>query len=134
MYFTHMNTDANRLCQTCGRPLRGRVDKKFCDDSCRNAYNNKIHSGHNDCVRQIHQLLKKNRQILARLLGQEKMLKISTQQLQEKGFHFHYQTHQYTTKKGSTYHFCYEYGLLLLDHNLYLLVKKSSLLSSAVYG
>ena len=28
-----------RKCLYCGEPLIGRVDKKFCCDSCRNSYN-----------------------------------------------------------------------------------------------
>ncbi len=30
-----------KTCLTCGAPLIGRVDKKFCDDYCRSMYNNK---------------------------------------------------------------------------------------------
>lgn len=129
-----MNNHANRLCQTCGKPLRGRMDKKFCDDSCRNTFNNKAQSEANDFVRQVNLVLKKNRRILADLLGQEKMLKIPLQQLREKGFHFHYQTHCYTTQKGQTYYFCYEYGLLPLEKNTFLLVKKNEVLSTASYA
>jgi len=30
----------NKTCLACGKILKGRVDKKFCDDYCRNNYNN----------------------------------------------------------------------------------------------
>ncbi len=29
-------------CQQCGKPVKGRIDKRFCDDFCRNAYNNNL--------------------------------------------------------------------------------------------
>jgi hypothetical protein len=31
-----------KTCLQCGTELRGRIDKKFCDDQCRTAYNNSI--------------------------------------------------------------------------------------------
>ena len=30
----------SKVCLACGKPLKGRIDKKFCDDYCRNNYNN----------------------------------------------------------------------------------------------
>ena len=32
----------HRECLECGEPLKGRVDKKFCSDYCRNSHNNKV--------------------------------------------------------------------------------------------
>ena len=31
-----------RECLECREPVKGRVDKKFCSDYCRNAYNNNV--------------------------------------------------------------------------------------------
>ena len=31
-----------RKCLECGTVLKGRSDKKFCSDYCRNTYNNKV--------------------------------------------------------------------------------------------
>ena len=28
-------------CKHCGNAVHGRLDKQFCDDQCRNTYNNK---------------------------------------------------------------------------------------------
>ena len=39
--FMHTH-EPGRECLTCGTELRGRTDKKFCDDYCRSAYNNKM--------------------------------------------------------------------------------------------
>ena len=28
-------------CLSCSKPVKGRTDKKFCDDYCRNSYHNR---------------------------------------------------------------------------------------------
>lgn len=33
--------EVQKKCLECERPVFARVDKKFCSDGCRNAYNNK---------------------------------------------------------------------------------------------
>ena len=42
--------------------------------------------------------------------------------LSDKGFNFTYFTNLYKTQKGSTYYYCYEYGYLPLEQELYLIV------------
>jgi hypothetical protein len=113
-----------RLCQSCGKVLKGRVDKKFCDDTCRNNYNNVQNSDRNNYVRNVNTILRKNRKILEVLLPSgEKTANIARQKLREKGFDFNYQTSVLQTQKG-TYTFCYEYGYLPLDGDWLLLVKR----------
>src|SRR6266545_7484963 len=95
----------SRLCQECGKPIKGRIDKKFCDDYCRNAYNNKSKIEESIYVRQINQILKRNRRILEDMLGKEGMIKQPKANFINKGFHFLYHTHQYVNKKGNVYYF-----------------------------
>jgi len=114
-----------KTCQACGKPLKGRSDKKFCDDYCRNAYNNQLKSTSNNYVRNINNALGKNRRILEGIFPPgEKMTKTTKEKLQRLGFQFKYFTHTYTNKKGNVYYFCYEYGYLPLDHDWYLIVTK----------
>ncbi len=114
-----------RQCLGCGKTLRGRVDKKFCDDYCRNNYNNRQNSDQNNFVRNINHILKKNRRILAALLGeQEEKIKVKKEKLSDQGFRFDYHTHNYLTQKQSNYIFCYEYGYLLLEQDWVLIVKR----------
>ncbi len=120
----------SRLCQECGKPVKGRIDKKFCNDYCRNAYNNKSKIEESAYVRQIDQALKRNRRILEELLGKEDMIKQPKANFINKGFNFLYHTHQYTNKKGNIYYFCYEYGFLPLEGEWYLIVKKKQSLNS----
>jgi hypothetical protein len=112
-----------RLCLDCGTVLHGRSDKKFCDDQCRNNYNNQLNSDSYNLVRNINNILKRNRRIMEELNPSGKT-KTNRKKLMVKGFNFDYITSIYQTKTGSTYNFCYEYGYLLLDNDEVLLVKR----------
>jgi hypothetical protein len=112
-------------CLNCDKLLKGRTDKKFCDDYCRNSYNNQLKSTKNNLVRNINNALGKNRRILESFLKQEEeTANIHKDKLLEKGFQFKYLTHTYTTKKGKVYFFCYDLGYMPLDNDWYLLVKR----------
>ena len=116
-----------KTCLSCNKPLKGRVDKKFCDDYCRNNYNNqqKAKGSHSSFVRNINNALLKNRKILESILqGGEETAKANKDKLMRLGFQFKYVTHIYTTKTGKTYYYCYDYGYLPLDHDWFLIVKK----------
>jgi len=113
-----------RKCLACEKTLQGRADKKFCNDYCRNAYNNQLKSANSTIVRNINNTLVKNRRILEVTLGAEEMAKTTKEKLLQQGFNFKYLTHSYTNKKGNVYFFCYEYGYLPLESNWYLIVKR----------
>jgi hypothetical protein len=114
-----------KTCLACNKPLHGRTDKKFCNDYCRNNYNNQLKNISSNYVRRINQLLLKNRRVLSGYFGSgEEIVKTTKEKLLEQGLQFKYFTHTYTNKKGDTYFFCYEYGYLRLDNNWYLLVKR----------
>ena len=112
-----------KACLECNAQIFGRVDKKFCSDQCRNAYNNKLNSDSNNYVRNTNNILRKNRRILSDLNPNGKS-KTHKSKLMEKGFDFNHFTSIYTTKAGTIYYFCYEYGYLPLDHEFYALVKR----------
>lgn len=120
-----MGANDNRQCKECGEVLRGRADQKFCSDQCRNAFNNRQNSDANNLVRNINNTLRRNRRILDTLNPGEKT-KTSREKLLQKGFDFQYSTHQYQTKNGSVYHFCYELGYLLLDADEVLIVRRNN--------
>jgi len=114
-----------KQCLNCGKVLKGRADKKFCDDYCRNNHNNKQNSDKSQLVRNINNALLKNRKILSQLLAEnEGMKKTTRQKLLDAGFHFKYLTHQYQNQKGQTYFFVYEYGYLPLENDWLLVVKR----------
>lgn len=116
-----------RKCLDCGATLKGRVDKKFCNDYCRNNYNNRQKSkgSHSSLVRNINNALMKNRKVLESLLPEgEETARAHKDKLLRMGFHFRYLTHTYTTRSGKVYFYCYDYGYLPLDNDWYLLVRK----------
>jgi hypothetical protein len=113
----------SKLCLECNTVIKGRIDKKFCSDLCRNSFNNKINSETSSFVRNVNSILKKNRKILEELVP-EQTAKASKAKLMEKGFNFGYHTNIYTTQKGVSYYFCYEYGYLPLEKDYYFLVKR----------
>lgn len=112
-----------RKCLECGEPLRGRADQKFCNDLCRNAYNNKKLSGSTNLMRKINRILKKNHAILEELNPEEKTTTFRSV-LDKLGFNFDYYTNIYTTLAGRIYYFCYDQGYSELENNKYMLVKK----------
>jgi len=115
-----------KACLLCSKALRGRSDKKFCDDYCRAAYNNDLKSAANNYIRNVNNALGRNRRILENLLtGHGSTTKASRDKLIEKGFRFKYHTHQYSAKNGKTYFYCYEYGYLPLENSWYLIVKRN---------
>lgn len=114
-----------RICPECGETFQGRSDKKFCSDLCRNSHNNKLNSDSTNYIRNINNILRKNRRIMEELLPDE-TAKVSNQKLMDKGFNFNYHTSTSTTKTGKTYIFCYEYGYLPIEGNYYLLVKRKA--------
>ena len=113
-----------KTCLNCHKSIQGRSDKKFCDDYCRNNYNNQLNAPHNNLIRNINHALKRNRNIMESCLPErEDTMKTTRQNLLIKGFQFKYSTHTYTNKKGNTYTFCYDYGFLELDEDWLLLVR-----------
>lgn len=113
----------NRNCPECNEPIKGRADKKFCSDSCRNSHNNRMSRDINNMVRNVNRLLSKNYRILSQLNPNGKS-KTTRETLISRGFDFNHHTSMYETKKGGRYFFCYDQGYILLEEGLVALVKK----------
>lgn len=119
-----MESIATRTCNQCGKTIRGRTDKKFCDDYCRNVFNNQLKADSNIIIRQTNSKLRKNRSILERIFPKgQRICKTTKERLLTEGFRFQYHTHTYTNKKGHTYHFCYDFGWLLTNDQICVIVK-----------
>lgn len=113
-----------QTCLECGSKIRGRTDKKFCNDQCRNSYHNRMKSEINALVRRINKSLRHNRYVLSRMIPESKgKTTVPKTKLVNAGFNFTYHTHIYTSKNGHTYYFCYEYGYRPLEKEVYMLVK-----------
>ena len=119
-----MEVTLSKTCLTCYKPIRGRVDKKFCDDYCRSTYNNRINSEGAPYLRLINSALKKNRRVLEDLFPPlESAMKLHRSKLLEYGYNFKYTTHSWTDKSGHTYTCCYEFGYRFLDNETLLLIR-----------
>jgi len=112
-----------KSCLECNKAIKGRADKKFCDDSCRNEYNNRVNKDSKNLIRNVNNRLRKNWRILEELNPKDKT-KTSRSKLIEKGFDFSYFTSTYTTKIGTVYYFVYDQGYLPLENEYYALVKR----------
>lgn len=110
-------------CLECGEPLKGRIDKKFCSDYCRNAYNNKVNKDSKNLIRNTNNRLRKNYKILSELNRSGKT-KVTRSKLIQHNFDFNFFTSIYTTKTGNTYYYCYDQGYLALENDFYLLIKR----------
>ena len=114
----------SNVCLECGDKLLGREDKKFCNDGCRNAFNNKRNKDSTNLMRNTHAILRKNYRILCQLNPSGKT-KVSAQQLLNAGFQFQYITSFLQTRQQVTYFFVYDQGYLQIEGEMYVLVKKN---------
>ena len=112
-----------KTCLECAEKIVGREDKKFCSDSCRNAYNNKINKDSNNFMRNVNNKLRKNYRILSELNTDGKS-KATRDKMINKGFDFEFFTNVLQTKTGNTYYFLYDQGYRSLDNDYFMLVKK----------
>ena len=78
-----------KTCASCGEIIKGRIDKKFCDDACRSNFNNRLNSDTSVLMKTINNVLRKNRRILESLIPiEEGKTKVTLKKLQEKGYNF----------------------------------------------
>ena len=68
-------------CLECGEKIIGRADKKFCNDACRNAYNNKMNKDSSNFMRTVNNRLRRNYRILSELNFSDGKIKLSKQKL-----------------------------------------------------
>lgn len=115
-----------RHCLSCGDSLKGRSDKKFCNDYCRNNFNNQRKSldKQNSVIKAVNSILLKNRKILESVLpsGDER-IKVFGDKLIRLGFQFNYITNVNRHDANQTYFCCYDYGYYPADNNCYIVLK-----------
>ncbi|AXY73834.1 hypothetical protein D3H65_07505 [Paraflavitalea soli] len=121
-----MNNEA-RTCPTCGKTIKGRADKRFCDDYCRNNYNNQLNSDSVNYVRNVNNILRRNRRILEETMeGVERATARSKAELAKKGYRFDFFTSIFTNKEKETYYYCYEYGFKEIAHDKCIIVRNKT--------
>lgn len=118
-----MTLQQDQTCAECGTSFKGRIDKRFCSDECRTAFNNRQKAVDNKYISEINSILRKNRKILLQLNPEGKN-RVSRDKMIAKGFNFSYFTSTYKTKDGAVYFYCYEQGYLPIEKDQCLLVVK----------
>ncbi len=108
-------------CLECREKFHGRADKKFCSAHCRSVYNNRRNRDFNNFMRNINNILRKNRRILADANTTGKT-RVHRDKLMEQGFKFAYFTNEYVTKAGRVYRFCYDQGYIETENGYLTLV------------
>lgn len=101
------------ICLYCGKSIKsGRIDKKFCNSGCKDAYNNEQKESERNEIRAIDLIIKKNRRVLKRLYNPKYSdRKVSKEELIREGFEFGFLTHvAVTITKSNEIIFCYDYG------------------------
>ncbi len=111
------------ICLHCQKALRGRTDKKFCDDGCRNNYNNKTKASTNNFIRNVNNALSRNRRIMAGILGEHDNTITSADELVLAGFQFRYFTHTSELRTGTTF-CCYDHGYHFLENGEEVLLQR----------
>jgi len=122
-------TENPKTCLHCGKPLKGRADKKYCDPSCKSAYSNARRQHREEAVLQINHILKKNWKILKRLNPEGKST-VRKSFLHSLGYNFTYFTNVYKTQKGNLYYFCYDMGITEVDKTHICIVNWQSYMNS----
>ena len=108
-------------CKFCGKEVKGRADKQYCDNQCRSAYHNSNKNEKEEFIKRINKKLRKNRMLL-KFASPVGKTTVRHSFLTNKGFDFRYFTNIYTTKNGSVYRFCYDYGWLEVEDDKLLIV------------
>lgn len=112
-----------KKCAQCQKVIKGRSDKKFCDDACRTLYNNGRRRIESNTVRRINYILSNNRRILSELKGGQRATKCRRQELILRGFNFGHFTSLMENRKGQRCHFIYDQGYIILDEEWVRLIE-----------
>jgi len=96
-------------CLECEKPLKGRKDKKFCDQDCKAAFHNRNKSLGEEMIRNFNSILRHNRKILRTLCPEGKSI-VRKEVLEQMGYRFRFFTDTFHSSKGGTYYLCYDFG------------------------
>jgi hypothetical protein len=107
----------NKKCLYCKEEVIGRLDKMFCDPSCKSAFHyQKNLEKDASLYNRIDLQLKLNRRLLKNFNKAGKST-IRKEKLLEAGFNPKYFTHYWKNPKGDVYLFCYEFGFIQRTEN-----------------
>ena len=114
------------VCPNCGKEIKpGKKKKKFCNNHCGHIYRQRIRRKSHKYAYKINAILIKNRDILHGLLPQDSQsIKVSREVLKKRKYQFDYHTQVLPARNGS-YIYCYEYGYMIIENGLFLIIRKT---------
>ncbi len=120
------NSMETTTCFSCNNPLRGRTDKKFCNDYCRSIYHNARRNKANAHMKLINRQLLRNWCILAGLLQHKKECLIPAELPVMQGFLRQFHTETAINTEGIPYCFCYDIGFRFVPgQHIHIVQKKA---------
>ncbi len=101
-----------KRCRICKSDIVGRLDKVFCSVKCKNAYHSMRRRQNELHVREVDNVLHRNRIILLELSEKKKFGRffIDKQKLIALGFKFEFCTKVYHAPDGKIYHYVYDFA------------------------
>ncbi|MEX2484790.1 MAG: hypothetical protein WED10_09525 [Brumimicrobium sp.] len=97
-------------CNYCGSEFKGRANKKFCSNSCKNSFHNEEYRTTNSAIFKLDKKLHKNRAVLKDMYQVYRSSPIPLSILQARGFELKYHTHNFNAPSGEKYTMVYDYG------------------------
>lgn len=104
-----MDKAEQRKCVQCGKRLSGRSDKRFCDDYCRNSYNNQNKRDDQRYILEVNSIIRRNRRILKSLCPVGKAT-VRKDVLDTMRYDFRYFSSIYKSSSKQVYFICYDYA------------------------
>ena len=111
-----------RYCIFCGKELKGRSDKKFCDDACRNNYGYQQNKHNNEVINKINKSLLYNRNVLKSITKCRRKI-VKKQMLVDNDFDFDMMTGVRRTQKQQEYKLVYDYAYRYINDEDVLIIK-----------
>ena len=116
-----------RNCKQCGKPFRGRPDKKYCGVPCKNRFNHLRRARTRSEVKRVDAFLHRNREILEEVMeGKGKKWTFSRRLIDRMGFRFTYMTGYYFNKEGKMYRLVYDYAWMDFSDQKILVVRRQA--------
>lgn len=119
-----------KYCTYCDKQIKGRSDKKFCNDFCRSSYHYEINRSTSTLVHSINLNLRRNRKILQSFIQVSlEKTEVERDSLLVYGFNLSYFTHMKVVN-GIPYYFCYDLGYQIINRDTIAIVQQKSLVET----
>ena len=111
-------------CKKYFKKTSGRKGKRFCNDGCRNAYNNAKKKKKSGQVEMINDILEKNHSILQELIGNQSYKYVAERILRDKGFNSRYFTHPFESAQKILFSVCYDIAYRKEENGTFKILKE----------